>query len=81
MDVERAQGTLSPGYDTSRELHNADAAVSVDSRSDPGRKTKKGAILSHLRGEAKVISGHLKRDPEKVEEGKRMKGKNGYVSD
>ncbi|KAJ7511461.1 hypothetical protein B0H11DRAFT_1955187 [Mycena galericulata] len=74
LDQERAEGTLSPAYD------NADGAAARatdeedDYSSDEGKEDAQGGkakrLARRVKGGAKVISGKIWRDPERVEEGK-----------
>ncbi|KAJ7084626.1 hypothetical protein B0H15DRAFT_1023758 [Mycena belliarum] len=77
MDAERAQGVLSPGYEgTGPHAENMQNGED-DYSSDEGRDVQEGkakGLVKRLKGEAKVISGKILRNPERVEEGKNLKG-------
>ncbi|KAJ7113778.1 hypothetical protein C8R44DRAFT_881366 [Mycena epipterygia] len=77
LDDERAEGVRSPAYnDTGPSArftpHTEDEYSSDEAKEDvePGGTTKK--LVKRLKGEAKVISGRMKRDPDRVEKGKAM---------
>ncbi|KAJ7034206.1 hypothetical protein C8F04DRAFT_1102649 [Mycena alexandri] len=86
LDDERAQGTREPAYDDAPEFkpNFEEDRYSSDEASDEanGGKMKKlkkritrrtiTLIVRRVKGEAKLLSGRIRRDEEKVEEGKRM---------
>ncbi|KAJ6580060.1 hypothetical protein DFH09DRAFT_1310013 [Mycena vulgaris] len=77
LDEERAEGVRSPAYNDAGPsapftTRSEDEYSSDEAREDAqGGKVKR--LVKRLRGEAKVISGQIRRDPERREEGKNMK--------
>ncbi|KAJ7117213.1 hypothetical protein C8R43DRAFT_1037664 [Mycena crocata] len=63
-----------PSSNTHPPVSNVSAGSSASPTSPTSPTTRKPSLLRTLRGEAKVFSGRLRRDPARVEEGKRMAG-------
>ncbi|KAJ7463937.1 hypothetical protein FB451DRAFT_1370377 [Mycena latifolia] len=77
MDAERAEGTLSPAYDgVGPHAESATREEDDYSSDEGGAEQGEGGVkrlVRKVKGEAKVLSGQIRRDPERVEEGKKMK--------
>ncbi|KAJ7734363.1 hypothetical protein DFH07DRAFT_844906 [Mycena maculata] len=75
MDIERAGGILSPAHEGTEVLASNDED---DYSSDDGKEDAQGGKVKRLarrvKGGAKVVSGKIRRDPERVEQGKDMMG-------
>ncbi|KAJ7016549.1 hypothetical protein C8F04DRAFT_1406882 [Mycena alexandri] len=74
LDDERAQGTREPAYDDAPEFkpNFEEDRYSSDEASDEANGGKMKKLKKRIKGEAKLLSGRIRRDEEKVEEGKRM---------
>ncbi|KAJ7749710.1 hypothetical protein B0H16DRAFT_1691820 [Mycena metata] len=74
LDDERAQGTREPAYDDAPEFkpNFEQDTYSSDEASDEANGGKMKKLKKRIKGEAKVLSGRIRRDEDKVEEGKKM---------
>ncbi|KAJ6626701.1 hypothetical protein B0H10DRAFT_1998172 [Mycena sp. CBHHK59/15] len=82
LDTERAEGVRSPAYDQipatpHSEVNTNEYADNLDDSNpdESGLKKAGRCVMAHLHGEAKVLSGRMMRDSDKVEEGKKIMGR------
>ncbi|KAJ7099041.1 hypothetical protein C8R43DRAFT_1048684 [Mycena crocata] len=73
LDQERAEGARSPAYDDAEPSDSIKTHSEDEYSSDEERETRKSkGLVKRLKGEAKVISGKIRRDEGRVHEGKEM---------